>query len=151
MITYCLCLCPSSCSHFVPGVLEALPGGVGVRLGHCGVPGAGKGASPRIWGQVYLREEKSYNWGKTKLFFVCYSLKQSSLFVNRCHVRKRKCLVCTLWLQFSVYVLNDLGEWKSAIHILRTVRSGVNRNWDGLILGNVNKYFHATYFLCRKK
>lgn len=37
-----------TCSNFVPGVLEALPGGAGVRVGHCGVSGAGGAASSGI-------------------------------------------------------------------------------------------------------
>ena len=37
-----------TCSNFVPGVLETLPGGAGVRVGHCGVSGAARAASSRI-------------------------------------------------------------------------------------------------------
>lgn len=64
VITLLLCSCPC-CSNFVPGVLETLPGRAGVRVGHCGVSGAGRAASPRVWGQVYLREKKSCHRGKS--------------------------------------------------------------------------------------
>lgn len=45
---------PSGRSHVVPGVMEALPGATGVRVGHGGVPGAGRAVSARVRGQVHL-------------------------------------------------------------------------------------------------
>lgn len=40
-----------------------------------------------------------------------------------------------LFKQFFVF----LGERKSAVHNLWKMCSSVDRNWDGVILGNVNK------------
>lgn len=43
------CFLWASChSDAVPGVLEALPGGAGVRVGHRGVSGAGRAVPSRI-------------------------------------------------------------------------------------------------------
>lgn len=81
-------LCPG-CSDVVPGVLETLPGGAGVRVGHCGVSGAGAASSPWVRGQVHLWEEESHHRGKSHtwaLFCFIFSHFAANTQSHRLHV-----------------------------------------------------------------
>lgn len=45
-----------------------------------------------------------------------------------------------MFYQYYLVCVSGLGQRKSALYRLWTMCSGVDRNWDGLILGNENNY-----------
>lgn len=54
-----------------------------------------------------------------------------------------------LFYQYYILCVSDLGQGEGALYRLWTMYSGVDRNWDGLILGNENNYNFNFIFLAK--
>lgn len=84
----------------------------------------------------------------TRFFIILFKMFDLEIL----YLKKKNCFMfchIVVKVQYFLVFVCDLGQRKSALYRLWTMSSGVHRNWDGLILGNVNNFHVNLFFLLR--